>query len=162
MADKKRRDKGDGCISQRADGTWTARIRVGLTPEGKPKIKAFYGKSEREVKKKLKEFEKELHKNDMSVVQKGTVESYMLNWLRSVKSNELKPKSYDRLEQTLTYQVIPYIGHLQVAAIQPDDVQKMVNELKDKGLSYSTIKKACCIFMSISFAYSINHNFKYR
>lgn len=66
----------------------------------------------------------------------------MLNWLRSVKSNELKPKSYDRLEQTLTYQVIPYIGHLQVAAIQPDDVQKMVNELKDKGLSYSTIKKA--------------------
>ena len=85
MADKKRRDKGDGCISQRADGTWTARIRVGLTPEGKPKIKAFYGKSEREVKKKLKEFEKELHKNDMSVVQKGTVESYMLNWLRSVK-----------------------------------------------------------------------------
>ncbi len=142
MADKKRRDKGDGCISQRTDGTWTARIRVGLTPEGKPKIKAFYGKSEREVKKKLKEFEKELHKNDMSVVQKGTVESYMLNWLRSVKSNELKPKSYDRLEQTLTYQVIPYIGHLQVAAIQPDDVQKMVNELKDKGLSYSTIKKA--------------------
>lgn len=142
MADKKRRDKGDGCISQRADGTWTARIRVGLTPEGKPKIKAFYGKSEREVKKRLKEFEKELHKNDMSVVQKGTVESYMLNWLRSVKSNELKPKSYDRLEQTLTYQVIPYIGHLQVAAIQPDDIQKMVNELKDKGLSYSTIKKA--------------------
>lgn len=49
MADKKRRDKGDGCFSQRADGTWTARIRVGLTPEGKPKIKAFYGKSEREV-----------------------------------------------------------------------------------------------------------------
>ena len=28
MADKKRRDKGDGCISQRADGTWTARIRA--------------------------------------------------------------------------------------------------------------------------------------
>lgn len=89
MADKKRRDKGDGCISQRADGTWTARIRVGLTPEGKPKIKAFYGKSEREVKKKLKEFEKELHKNDMSVVQKGTVESYML------------PNSYSRLASIL-------------------------------------------------------------
>lgn len=83
-----------------------------------------------------------MHKNDMSVVQRRTVESYMPNWLRSVKSNELKPKSYDRLEQTLTYQVIPHIGHLQVAAIQPDDVQKMVNALKDEGLSYSTIKKA--------------------
>ena len=87
MADKKRRDKGDGCISQRADGTWTARIRVGLNPEGKPKIKAFYGKSEREVKKKLKEFEKELHKNDMSVVQKGTVELYIAILYYSLRWN---------------------------------------------------------------------------
>lgn len=127
MADKKRRDKGDGCVSQRTDGTWTARIRIGLTPEGKPKIKAFYGKTEREVKRKLKEFEKELHKNDGTIVQRNTVEAFMLNWLYSVKSNELKPKSFDRLEQTLTYQVIPYIGNLQVAAIQADDVQKMLN-----------------------------------
>lgn len=142
MADKKRRDKGDGCVSQRTDGTWTARIRIGLTPEGKPKIKAFYGKTEREVKRKLKEFEKELHKNDGTVVQRNTVEAFMLNWLYSVKSNELKPKSFDRLEQTLTYQVIPYIGNLQVAVIQADDVQKMLNTLKSKGMAYSTIKKA--------------------
>lgn len=139
---RQRREKGEGCISQRTDGTWTARIRVGLTPEGKPKIKAFYGKTEREVKKKLKDFEKELHKNDGAVAQRSTVGAYMLNWLNSVKSNELKPKSFDRLEQTLTYQVIPYIGHLQVAAIQPDDVQKMLNDLKTAGKSYSTIKKA--------------------
>ena len=62
MAERKRRDKGDGCISQLKDGRWTSRMRVGLTPEGKPKIKAFYGKTEAEVKKKLKEFQKELHK----------------------------------------------------------------------------------------------------
>lgn len=139
---RQRREKGDGCISQRADGLWTARIRIGRTPEGKPKIKAFYGKTEREVKKKLKDFEKELHKNDGVVAQRNTVENYMLNWLNSVKSNELKPKSFDRLEQTLTHQVIPLIGNLQVAAIQPDDVQKMLNDLKADGKSYSTIKKA--------------------
>lgn len=50
MADKKRRDKGDGCISQRTDGTWTTRIRVGLTPEGRPKIKAFYSMGSRNMK----------------------------------------------------------------------------------------------------------------
>ena len=73
MAERKRRDKGDGCISQLKDGRWTSRMRVGLTPEGKPKIKAFYGKTEAEVKKKLKEFQKELHKNDGAVVQRNTV-----------------------------------------------------------------------------------------
>ena len=115
---------------------------VGTNEAGKPRIKAFYGKSEREVKKKMKEFEKELHKNDGTIVQKNTVESYMLNWLHSVKSNELKPKSFDRLGQTITYQIIPYIGNLQIAAIQADDVQRMLNDLKNDGKSYSTIKKA--------------------
>ena len=142
MAERQRRDKGDGCISQRKDGTWTSRIKVGLTPEGKPKIKAFYGKTEAEVKRKLKEFQKELHKNDGAVVQRNTVANYMLDWLRNVKANELKPKSYDRLEQTINNQIIPHIGHLQLAALTSDDVQKMINDLKAEGLGYSTIKKA--------------------
>ena len=142
MGDKQRRDYGSGSISQRKDGTWTARMIIGTNEAGKPRIKAFYGKSEREVKKKMKEFEKELHKNDGTVVQKNTVETYMRNWLYSVKSNELKPKSFDRLEQTIVYQVIPHIGNLQIAAIQADDVQKMLNTLKAEGKSYSTIKKA--------------------
>lgn len=142
MGDKQRRDYGSGSISQRKDGTWTARMLIGTNEAGKPRVKAFYGKSEREVKKKMKEFEKELHKNDGTVVQKNTVESYMRNWLHSVKSNELKPKSFDRLEQTIVYQIIPHIGNLQIAAIQADDVQKMLNTLKVEGKSYSTIKKA--------------------
>lgn len=128
MGDKQRRDYGSGSISQRKDGTWTARMIIGTNEAGNPRIKAFYGKSEREVKKKMKEFEKELHKNDGTVVQKNTVETYMRNWLYSVKSNELKPKSFDRLEQTIVYQVIPHIVHgnsfqilisVQVTIFQP-------------------------------------------
>ena len=46
---------------------------IGTNEAGNPRIKAFYGKSEREVKKKMKEFEKELHKNDGTVVQQGQI-----------------------------------------------------------------------------------------
>lgn len=138
---RKRRDKGDGCVSQRADGTWTARLNLGVTAEGKPKIKAFYGKTENEAKKKLREYQKELIKNEGAVVRRSTVEAYMLDWLYNVKVNELKPRSFDRLEQTLRNQVIPYIGFLQIAALTSDDVQRMINEQKKSGLSYSTIKK---------------------
>ena len=142
MGEKQRRDYGTGSISQRKDGTWTARMVIGVNEKGKPRIKALYGKTEREVKKKLKEFQKEFYKNDQTVVQKNTVESYMLNWLHTNKKNTLKPKSYDRLEQTITYQVIPHIGHIQLAAIQANDVQNMINKLAEEGKSYSTIKKA--------------------
>ena len=78
MGDKQRRNYGSGSISQRKDGTWTARMIIGTNEAGNPRIKAFYGKSEREVKKKMKEFEKELHKNDGTVVQKNTVETYIV------------------------------------------------------------------------------------
>lgn len=146
MSDKqlnrKRRDYGSGSISQRRDGTWTGRLVIGRKPNGQLNVKAFYGHTEAEVKRKLKSFQKELAKNEFSVLQKNTVGNYMLNWLHNNKQNVLKPKSYDRLEQTLQNQVIPLIGHLQLASLQAEDIQKMVNDLRAQGLSYSTIKKA--------------------
>lgn len=138
----KRRDYGEGSISQRSDGTWTARLTLGVNDDGKRKVKAFYGKSEREVKKKLSEFKKEYYKNDNVNVERNTVQSYMNTWLTDVKKYELKPKSYDRLEQTLNHNVYPAIGCLQIAALKSSDVQKMINDMVDDGSSYSTIKKA--------------------
>lgn len=139
---KQRRDYGSGSVSQRADGTWTARMVIGVNEKGRPRIKAFYGKTEREVKKKLKDFQKEFYKNDQTVVQRSTVESFMRTWLYENKQNELKPKSFDRLEQTILYQVIPKVGHIQLAAFQSTDVQTMLNALKKEGYSYSSVKKA--------------------
>lgn len=66
----------------------------------------------------------------------------MRTWLYENKQNELKPKSFDRLEQTILYQVIPKIGHIQLAAFQSTDVQTMLNALKKEGYSYSSVKKA--------------------
>lgn len=142
MSKEKRRDYGSGSISQRKDGKWTARMIIGRQENGNLKYKTFLGSTEREARKRLEDFKKEYYRNDSKTVQRNTVANYMLDWLHNVKANELKPKSFDRLEQTINNQIIPAIGHLQIAAIQPDDVQKMINDLKAAGISYSTIKKA--------------------
>lgn len=139
---RSRRDYGSGSISQRKDGTWTARVIIGTTEKGSPKIKALYGKTEREVKKKLKDFLIEFHRNDQIIVAKSSVEMYMRNWLYNKKLNELKGKSFDRLEQSVLYQVVPEIGLTQITALRADDIQSMLNRLKGKGLSWSTVKKA--------------------
>lgn len=142
MASKGMREYGSGSISQRKDGLWTARVQVGRNEHGKPIVKALYGHTEAEVKRKLREFKKKASAGDIINVKKGTVAVYMTNWLTTNKRNVLKPKSYDRLESTLNNQVIPQIGHIQLAALKPADIQKMINALKDGGKSYSTIKKA--------------------
>lgn len=137
-----RREQGTGSISQRKDGYWQGRFDAGVKPDGKRDVRYVYAKTEAECKRKLKELIKDIHSSDYVNVQKRSVMDYMDNWLTTVKKNELKPKSYDRLEQTLTLDVYPNIGHLQLQAIESKDVQAMINKLKDAGRAHSSIKKA--------------------
>ena len=149
-----RREKGEGSISQRKDGIWTARIDLGRDQNGKRKIKALYGKTEKEVKKKLKEYKIELIKHELEQVKKITVQEYMSDWLKTIKKNELKSSSYDRLEVTCENQIFPHIGYLQMNSVKADDIQKLINHLNDSGYSYSTIKKAYnAINACFTFAY---------
>ena len=134
-----RRDKGEGSVYQRkSDGLWLAVF----TPEGSGKTKYFSGKSEAVVKKKLREYKKEIAKTDYVEIQKITVKDYMTGWFNEVKSFELKPKSLDALTQTMDNQVFPYIGDVQIASLNARDVQGMINTLTAKEYAFSTIRKA--------------------
>lgn len=136
-----RREKGHGSISQRKDGTWTGRIFLGYKDDGKQNVKAVYGKTESEVKRKLRSLQEEIIKYDTQNIPKLTLSELLTDWQTTIKKYELKPSSYDRLEQIVHNNIIPYIGYLQVSAITSQDIQQYINQLTDK-YSYSTIKKA--------------------
>lgn len=136
-----RREKGHGSISQRKDGTWTGRAFLGYKEDGKQNIKAVYGKTEAEVKRKLRALQEQIVKYSDVNIPKLTLSEMLTDWLTTVKKYELKPSSYDRLEQVINYNINPYIGYLQIPAITPKDIQQYINELTEK-YSYSTIKKA--------------------
>jgi integrase len=143
---EKRRDKGDGSIYQRGDGYWVAKYTP--TPNAKPKV--LYGKTEQEAKRKLREFKKEVAKNDYVEVQRITVKQYMDRWFKEIKMQELKPTSIDGLEATLNNQIYPNIGDIQINSLTADDIQALIYKLATepyranpaKCYSYSTIKKA--------------------
>ena len=137
-----KRDYGSGSISQQKNGMWTARLYVGLGADGKRKVKAFYGKTKSEVRKKLTEFKNEKEDYSQNNAYKMYISDYMMNWLETVKKVALKPTSYDRLRLTIESNVIPSIGHLQMGTIQSQDIQKMLANMMDDGYSFSTIKKA--------------------
>ena len=136
-----RREKGHGSISQRKDGTWTGRIFLGYKEDGKQNVKAVYGKTESEVKRKLRSLQEEIIKYDTQNIPKLTLSELLTDWQTTIKRYELKPSSYDRLEQIIHNNIIPYIGYLQVSAITSQDIRQYINQLTDK-YSYSTIKKA--------------------
>lgn len=136
-----KRDYGEGSISQRKDGTWTARVYCGKSADGKYKIKCIYGKTEKEVKKKLKEFKEELIKFDNVNLPRLTVSDIINDWLKT-KRYEVKPSSFDRIERTVNNLILPRIGFAQASSLAPNHIQQLLNDLADDGYSYSAIKKA--------------------
>lgn len=138
---RNKRDNGDGCIRKTSDGKWTARIQIGKNSNGKPHIKAFYGKTEAEVKKKLRNFKKEMNASTIDSMQKVSFGVYILDWLQSYKKNLLKPSSYDRLENTIKHYILPDLEFIQLSQINSDDIQNVINKIYKQGLSQSSIKK---------------------
>jgi len=137
---KERRVYGEGSTFYRkSDNRWVAKFK----DERMSKPKIMYANSEKEVKKKLREYKKEIAGKTVVEIKKQSVEIYMSNWLlERIKRKKLKPRSIDTLEGTLKNQVFPHIGNIQIASLRMDDIENMIFDLENKGLSYSRIKKA--------------------
>ena len=133
-----RKSNGEGCIFQRSDGRWCAQIQ----PEGASKPKYFYSTKYKTVKEKLDAYKQTLLQNgNQSKENQITVDEFITNWLVNVKSNDLKPTSYDRLERTINNQIIPTIGQYDLSKLTSQQIQnELINPLKNNK-SYSSIKK---------------------
>lgn len=137
---KQRREKGTGNVYMRSNGRWVGRIKVGKKADGSCDIKYFSGKSESEVKRKIREYNKS--NSATKDIEKTSVGDYIDSWLKTYKKGSLKKSSYDRLENTVNHQIKPHIGMIQLKQLRSEDIQNMLFALKNDGVSYSTIKKA--------------------
>ena len=84
-----RKRKGRGNIQKKANGNYLGRLRIAG-------YDTFYvtGTSEKEVQKELDQFYLKTLKKEI-IPQKQTVNSYIEQWLTSVKMPSLKAASYD-------------------------------------------------------------------
>lgn len=121
---------------------WYADIRW-KDSAGKEHRKTFSAKKRAAVKIKIDEFKRQLLLDNVSAENNDvTFKEFCEQWMKSSQINKLKPVSYDRKLCTLENQVYPEIGDIPINILSHDDVQTMVNHLRDDKKSYSTIKKA--------------------
>ena len=113
---------GEGTIFQTGDGTWKGVIELGKTSDGKRKRKAFYGRTQKEVKTKIKEFKTSLLMYGQTDVSKLTLAELLHEWMVTVKLHQVKATSYDAIECAVNNQINPYIGYLQISEITPRDI----------------------------------------
>lgn len=130
-----RRQKGSGTIEKKPNGKYLGKLRVSG-------YDTFYytGKTEKEVQKKLNQF-KSMTEREEIIPRKQTVNSYIKNWLMTVKKPTMKPASFDRLERTFEKQIEnTRVGRSQLGTLTTLEIQTLLNSYA-RTLSYSTIKK---------------------
>lgn len=134
--------KGEN-IYKRKDGRWEGRQ---LKEEGK--YQYFYGKSYREVKEKIRNFQenrKSLEKTHMKSVKKAS--GQFETWLEGEILERVKPSTYESYYNCMKKYVIPFFIRNENEGITVDSVTGFVRALKNEAaISESYKKKILAVF----------------
>lgn len=127
------RAKGEGTIVPRKDGSWAGAIQW----EGKRKW--VYGKTRKEVAAKLRELRKRLEAGVL--VDGGAIKlgEFLDKWLASARGG-LAYKTVENYEQVVRDYLKPALGCRPIGKLRPDEVQQLLDGLREKGLSARSVQ----------------------
>jgi integrase len=140
-----RRMNGDGTIRQRSDGRWEGRVSVGTNPDtGKPIYKYTYGRTQREVRAKIRDIiddapeivtangkyvkVEEPPKDDVL-----TCGEWFQTWLKEYKLNSISPSTYESYYLIIKNHLIPAFGKIPVVELNTEQIQQFLNECQEVG-----------------------------
>ena len=130
----KRRANGEGNIRKRKDGRWEGRYTVGHDPEtGKAIIKNVLGKTQAEVKEKLKKAIEENVGIDYGRAKTYTVGTWLEVWMENYAKIKLRPSTFKTSQGFLKNHIKPQIGGIPLADLTSLDLQRFYKHLLDGG-----------------------------
>ena len=130
----KKRANGEGSIRKRKDGRWEGRYTAGHDPEtGKAIYKNVLGRSQAEVKEKLKQAIGETQALDVTKVGKYTVGQWMEVWFQDYAKIKVRPSSHQTYQGYIHNHIRPNIGDIPLEKLASLDLQKFYKKLLTQG-----------------------------
>ncbi len=130
----KRRSNGEGNIRKRKDGRWEGRYTAGINPEnGKQIFKNVLGKTQAEVKEKLKKALADSQRLDLAKQGKYTVGSWMDTWFENVAKIKVRPSSHQTYRGYIDNHIKPNIGNIPLEKLTTMELQKLYRKLLTSG-----------------------------
>ena len=131
----KKRANGEGNIRKRKDGRWEGRYTAGYDPKtGKRIIKNVLGKTQGEVKEKLKKALEECQGLDVSkAADEYTVATWLRTWYELYAKPNVRTATANRYELIIEHYTIPRIGDLKLKKLTTRHLQKLYKELLEEG-----------------------------
>jgi integrase len=146
MAKKRKNPNGEGTIYQiqagKHKGRWVAQVTIGRTPDGKPKRKSFYGRTRTEAKEKMQKYMEQINAGvNQDLAKNLTFGDWFATWLELYKQSKLRISTLENYQMYARLHILPALGHIPLANLNTDDIQKLYKQLQKAGKAPATISK---------------------
>ena len=148
---------------KKGEGSWSKKTIKGIEYQRYRKLyngeyKEFYGRTVKEVKEKIQEFESRNMYIKKTEVRKQTFGEYLENWFINVRVYEVESSTYLRNEQTINYHIKDSsLYNAQMVNVDSELCQSLINKLSEK-YSRSTISKVYVLLnMCFNYAFTKEH-----
>ena len=134
---------GSGSVYQEKNGRWIAALT--LTPDayGKRRVKRKVLKTKSLANKALIELQIEHSQRTLTLRSNETVAQFSDRWLAEViPLRGLKPSTISNYQQMIHYYIKPILGSKRLSDLKSQQVLNLVNNLKERGLSTNTNRRA--------------------
>jgi integrase len=135
-----RRANGEGSIFRRGDGRWTAQLSY-EDETGRPKRRTVYGRTQAEVRAKLREARQRIEGGEPVKDAAVTLASWLDDWTdKALEASDRKQATKDLYAMMARAYVKPALGHIELGKLRPSDVEALIVAKRTDGLSASTIR----------------------
>lgn len=134
-----RRANGQGTIyeikSGRSAGHWRCAVKL---PDGTRRT--YYGKTKEDVEAKLLDAQHAIkHNAPMPPPRTLTVGTYVTDWLEDQRDH-LRPSTTAGYLANIKHHIVPSLGTVKLADLQPADVRRLHRESKARGLGARSVR----------------------
>jgi integrase len=136
-----RRMNGEGSVYQRSDGRWIGALTVGYSADGRQRRKTVSGRTANETRVKLEKLRREQDDGLPAPDGRMTVEQLLRRWLEDVQRHRVTPLVYQNYLAVAEQHWIPAIGNKKVLKLKTVDVDRVLSEKTDAGLSAWTVRR---------------------
>lgn len=131
-----KRATGEGTLRKRADGRWESAITIGYKPDGKPDRKYFYGKTQKEVKEKVAEWQELQKQRGSGILKKEYTFVEWSNFWYENHKDDITPTTQEHYKYTLRI-LQNYFGDKPISEFLAYDIETFLKDTRKDGRSDS-------------------------
>ncbi len=98
------------------------------------------GKTKEEVKRKRRELLASADKGIVPIREHYSLQQFVARWLEDVVLHTTRPRTLEFYTEVMSRYVLPELGTVRLAFLQPAQVQRLQSKLLDRGLSTRTVR----------------------